>query len=803
LVVESVITDDSKHNMAEFPKPASGSALAACGFASNPTYEQAVRQLKELSIMPPGYEVYTKKARTILERFQPRRSLDQCDSSEVVIVPDDSVEAKITFFEESKRLPFPLDSSVVHLQSSALAVLKFIVEQREKMPQWRLHQMRELDAVERALRPLSQAMLKQQPSHVRWTSCGDHPAFLAAMIDAIDWPDKKFVLFQCIKGFPIMGVSQPTGIWPLKSEKRMQEDARKFVKGSPWSKAENIAWNEQLMATLSASYHRAVKKQDSKPELLEAINATWEASMKEVTMKKSAEGPFSRSEMDAKFGAGNYRAVKRFSILQGNKYRPVDDATENGLNGRYLTSESVQMMPGDWLAAIATVARAVMKEKGLATADMLFGGYSDDESNAYRHSPTDSPHLAIVALVNPATGKTVFFCIRGHNFGVAAAVVNYCRKSALFTELCRRFLGVLVHNYVDDFTCADLLASKGTEVAMRSGQMLAVGSSQGALHYMAIKLNVSLTREPGKMVPWRVDPTSCGVQTDLSRWSTHGIINMRVKESSRVKVIAMVTDVLQRGHVSVSLAESITGKLRYVMGCMGRVGLAATNPLTKFCHCGESGERPISAPLFASLRFILSLLRGQLPDFSIRCDQPKQAPVVVFSDASYSPASVDEQSYGVGGVAFVMYIPDSKRLLFAAATVPQSVLAKLAKVREEAGMCAQETFITDLESIAIAAVYMNSACAKWTFDRQVLHFADNQAANAGFIKGYSSAPNLARVVSATHLRWARNNINVWVEYVRSAQNIADLPSRWSNDELIALGGVEVTFEFPDVEAWSE
>jgi hypothetical protein len=177
--------------------------------------------------------------------------------------------------------------------------------------------------------------------------------------------------------------------------------------------------------------------------------------------------------------------------------------------------------------------------------------------------------------------------------------------------------------------------------------------------------------------------------------------------------------------------------------------------------------------------------------------------VVVLSDASYSPANEDEKSYGVGGVAFVMYIPESKSLFFAATTVPQSVLAKLAKVREEAGMSIQKTFITDLEAIAIAAVYMNSACAKWTFGRQVLHFADNQAANAGFIQGYSSAPNLARVVLATHLRWARNHINVWIEYVRSAQNIADLPSRWSNEELIALGGVEVAFEFPDVEAWSE
>jgi hypothetical protein len=59
---------------------------------------------------------------------------------------------------------------------------------------------------------------------------------------------------------------------------------------------------------------------------------------------------------------------------------------------------------------------------------------------------------------------------------------------------------------------------------------------------------------------------------------------MRVKESIRLKVLLLLDEVVQKGTISVKSAESVVGKLRYVLDCMGRAGVAATNPLTRFCH---------------------------------------------------------------------------------------------------------------------------------------------------------------------------------------------------------------------------
>ena len=62
-------------------------------------------------------------------------------------------------------------------------------------------------------------------------------------------------------------------------------------------------------------------------------------------------------------------------------------------------------------------------------------------------------------------------------------------------------------------------------------------------------------------------------------------------------------------------------------------------------------------------------------------------------------------------------------------------------------------------------------------DRDVIHFIDNQGALTGLAKGYSRDVDSARLISVFHTMNAAVRANVWFEYVPSAANIADLPSR--------------------------
>ena len=94
----------------------------------------------------------------------------------------------------------------------------------------------------------------------------------------------------------------------------------------------------------------------------------------------------------------------------------------------------------------------------------------------------------------------------------------------------------------------------------------------------------------------------------------------------------------------------------------------------------------------------------------------------------------------------------------------------------------KETFIVLLELVALAAVY-SSPVAQFLRGRDVLHFADNQSANCGAVKGRSSAPDLNEVIGELHPTWAELDVRPWVEYVRSEANVADLPSRGGGDSI--------------------
>ena len=158
-----------------------------------------------------------------------------------------------------------------------------------------------------------------------------------------------------------------------------------------------------------------------------------------------------------------------------------------------------------------------------------------------------------------------------------------------------------------------------------------------------------------------------------------------------------------------------------------------------------------------------------------------------------------EPLLGWGTVAWVLWIPLSGgggKLAYAHAQAPRWLLRHLYDLRE------QKTMIIPLEAVGIAGTYFSKKLESSIRGKDILHFADNKAANAGAAKGYSGAADLARIVSALHSRWAELGIDPWVEFVKSEANIADEPSRGFLDTLIAMGGVEVPFDFPPIEVWS-
>ena len=87
--------------------------------------------------------------------------------------------------------------------------------------------------------------------------------------------------------------------------------------------------------------------------------------------------------------------------------------------------------------------------------------------------------------------------------------------------------------------------------------------------------------------------------------------------------------------------------------------------------------------------------------------------------------------------------------------------------------------------------------------QQVIHFADNVAANCGAIGGGSSSPSMGRIIHALHMRWAFERINPWIEFVKSEANLADDPSRGDMTWAEGLGAVPIEFVFPPCGGWDD
>ena len=147
----------------------------------------------------------------------------------------------------------------------------------------------------------------------------------------------------------------------------------------------------------------------------------------------------------------------------------------------------------------------------------------------------------------------------------------------------------------------------------------------------------------------------------------------------------------------------------------------------------------------------------------------------------------------MGRVAFVVLSRDGTggpgEVFFSEAEVPQGVLRRTHSLR------AQLSFIIALEEIATSGAYVCPELVRVFFRRDVVHFADNQAANGAAVKGYSKVPDLARVVSAMHVNIAKLQARWWLSFVESDSNVADAPSRGELSWLRQVGATRLTFVF--------
>ena len=114
---------------------------------------------------------------------------------------------------------------------------------------------------------------------------------------------------------------------------------------------------------------------------------------------------------------------------------------------------------------------------------------------------------------------------------------------------------------------------------------------------------------------------------------------------------------------------------------------------------------------------------------------------------------------------FLSDVRGSEEWYYAATEVPQRILQRFHNLR------AQNYLICPLVELAMAAPFLTPEL------RSILKGRNIQGANCIAMKGYSSAPDLARIASVIHLHIAQLQARWWISIVASSPNPADAPSR--------------------------
>mgnify|MGYP002629635561 FL=1 len=300
--------------------------------------------------------------------------------------------------------------------------------------------------------------------------------------------------------------------------------------------------------------------------------------------------------------------------------------------------------------------------------------------------------------------------------------------------------------------------------------------------------------DPGKTQEPAPTNTVLGVVADLSLSSDP---RPRARfwvcpERARL-VLAEFRAAFSRGVLTPHEASRLRGKLFFLLSAaFGMVGRAATLPLVQRQYRDTSYSFVAGSELHECLLFFEALLPA-LPSLVLDLLPARDPPLLVYTDASFWRSRRRAREGGCaaayaqlrGALGAVVYDPLDGSVRAASAEPDWAVLLSSWQVD-------RKTYIAELELLAAIAVY--TTYPSLFAGRKVNHFIDNTVALSALVHGYSGKPDLAKGVNIFFLQMVSLRASIYLDWVPSKANIADLPSRGEfaalQAELRGLAGAE-------------
>ena len=192
----------------------------------------------------------------------------------------------------------------------------------QSIPAYRRDSSRLLVALAKSLGPFSQAIRgAAQPPGLDFTK-DLHVALFAALVDAMEWPDTE-VVRGMLSGMNLVGHVQDTGLFAAFKEEDLVEK-REFELNAAriLCPDSNEKWINEIEGVHRVEAHRGLSDDMKKLE----------AATKQEVDRQNLSGPYSREEVNVRFGKGKWRPMRRFGKQEATKLRPVDDGASSRTN---------------------------------------------------------------------------------------------------------------------------------------------------------------------------------------------------------------------------------------------------------------------------------------------------------------------------------------------------------------------------------------------------------------------------------------------------------------------------------------
>ena len=438
---------------------------------------------------------------------------------------------------------------------------------------------------------------------------------------------------------------------------------------------------------------------------------------------------------------------RRFGIKQSSgesvKVRLIDDFSASGVNSAVQVSSMPKLHTLDVVAALSLELCRPPVPEGVV-------GKTVDLSAAYRQlgiSPK-SEHVSYISVYNPRKRRPEVYLMRALPFGASRSVYSFLRASHALWWLGCVALGLTWSSFFDDFVtfCRESESKLVEGVIVQFFKLLGWQVSSGE-----------------KDLPFSAEFKALGVEINLSECQL-GCVTFKNTAKRINELVGTISEILDKGSMTQPEALSLRGRMQFAKAQIwGRAARLCLNAVTDHAYAGAGGN--LSPATCASMATFRECLLSSPPR---RISSSLDRPWFVFTDASFQPND-HETPCGLGGV---LVNPDGCQVSAFSIVLGFDSLRRL-------GFPSKKTVIFEAELVAlILGMHLWSSHLSQV---PCVFFIDNNSARDIAISGHARTEPGATLVGSLLLLEDALGVVAWYSRVASASNIADAPSRRSNE----------------------